>query len=99
MDNKLVEAVANDLASASRHLAEAASSLAQTAVPVSVPAADPTASPPGTKAAVPAGAPVRLPEAGLPVARVLSSGADPVARAAPLVASAALTFAPAALPL
>jgi hypothetical protein len=90
MDQKVVEAIARSLGETSQPLADTARILAENAVPVGVPASVPKA---GT--AAPAAAPFSLPPAGLPVARVLSDSAAPVARSAPAVAKAVPVFAPA----
>ncbi len=80
IDRKLATSILDDLVKTSSHLANAASSLADQAVPVSVP----------VKARSTA-----IPVAGLPAAKVLSVTAVQIARAAPVAAAAAPVFAPA----
>jgi hypothetical protein len=81
----------------SKHLADTASSLAWNAVPAAVPVegeAGGRRSPPDLAAAIAAGAPFSVPSAGLPNAQLLSETAAPIARSAPLIATAVPVFAP-----
>ena len=97
MDRKSLEAVIQAFAETSRHLSDTADSLVRNAVAAGIPPPKgvPPTDIPGITAAIAAGAPISVPAAGLPVAKVLSQSAVPVARSAPIVALGVPVFAPA----
>jgi hypothetical protein len=92
-----LQAILAGLLETSKHLADTASTLAWNAVPAAVPVeGEPGGkrSPPDLAAAIAAGAPFSVPPAGLPAAQLLSESAAPIARSAPLIATAVPVFAP-----
>jgi hypothetical protein len=97
LDQNALRSLVKSLSEVSLHLSDTAIALAENAVPVSVPVkatAGVPPAPPGVLAAIAAGAPVSVPPAGLAMAPVFGVHAAPVARSAPLVASAVPVFAP-----
>ena len=96
MHEAKLQTILESLSETSRHLADTASSLAWNAVPAAVPVkgqAGGKRSPPDLAAAIAAGASFSVPPAGLPAAQLLSESAAPIARSAPLIASAVPVFA------
>jgi hypothetical protein len=97
MHEDKLQAILASLSETSRHLADTAGVLAWNTVPAAVPVQLPAGgdrSPPDLAAAIAAGAPFSVPPAGLPAAQLLSASAAPIARSAPLIATAVPVFAP-----
>src|SRR5262245_49792949 len=95
LDKKRVEAICASLSEVSSTLADVAGELADNAIPIGVEAEDRRTDVPE---AIRVGAPLAIPESGVVAAAALSDSAAPVARSAPIAATALAAFATAANP-